>query len=273
MKQRYGNRRKNGIGILNAVLWSLVVILLIALLFMLHVLTGGPAQETGTGEPIKVPYINTDGKLVVCLDAGHGFKDPGTYSKHLEGYEKDVTHSIVGYLKAELEARGAIVLLTHDGETYPSIEEIAELADRYNVEYEEDWLKDDGIFSATERGVYLAALEKKEPVDLFVSIHINAISTHPEVSRYEFYYYEDNRYTAKLEEFCRSLEASLDNDAIWAAKAYDDAYFVTKRTECPAILIESGYATNEEWAKKLNSEVWRQEYARVLAEVIVGEFA
>lgn len=272
MKQRLGKRRRNGLSILNAALWVLVAVLLAVLGVLMFMLFGGPGTPAKK-DPLKVPYINTDGKLVVCLDAGHGFKDPGTYTKHLIGYEKDVTMSIVGYLKEELEARGATVLLTHDGKTFPKAWEIEGLAENYGIEVEEGWLVDNDVFSAAERGVYLAALEKKEPIDLFVSIHINSIKGHPEVSRYEFYYYEGNVYTGKLEEFCESLEASLDNEAIWKAKPYEDAYFVTKRSECPAILIESGYATNKEWCQNLNSEVWRKEYARVLAEVIVGEFS
>ena len=62
---------------------------------------------------------NDDGKVVICIDPGHGFRDIGCETEYI-GYEKDLTVLLAGALKAELEAAGAEVILTHDGKSFPT---------------------------------------------------------------------------------------------------------------------------------------------------------
>lgn len=212
---------------------------------------------------------HTEDTPVVCIDAGHGFGDPGCESKLLSGIESEVTLEITKLLKNELESAGIKVILTHDGKTYPSYQTIINMVNKNNIDYDEKRLIDNNVFSAYERVIYASAINRETPIDLFISIHINSIENHPEVSRYELYYYENNPYALSLAEFCSSLSQKFDNDTEIFATKSDESYTVTRYAEFPSILIECGYATNKVDADKLNSEIWRQAFCKTLANEII----
>ena len=50
---------------------------------------------------------------------------------------------------------------------------------------------------------------------------------------------------------------------------YEDAYIVTKYAKIPSVLLEIGYASNPEDARKMNDDQWKDELARILADEIV----
>ncbi len=236
------------------------------------------AEETEAESTAEVPltvYPEPDGKMVVILDAGHGFRDIGCDTDLMEGTEADVTIAVTKMLKAELEARGVKVLLTHDGATYPTSDEIIALAAEYSIDYAPEEIIENDIFSAYERAVYSSAIAKKENADLFLSLHVNSIEGHPEHSQYEMDYYANNPYASSLMLFCESLAQKLDNKSKIFADEFDDAFRVTKHGEHPSVLFEMGYATNEADAEKLNSPQWREELCKTLTDCIVewiGEY-
>ncbi len=230
------------------------------------------AQETeAETEPAAPPviYPEPDGKMTVILDAGHGFRDIGCDTDLMEGTEAEVNIAITKILKDELEEKGVKVILTHDGITYPSSDEIKALADEFSVEYEEGEIIENDIFSAYERAVYSSAIAKKENADLFLSLHVNSIEGHPEHSQYELDYYINNPYASSLAVFCQSLAERLDNKTRIFEDEFEDAFRVTKHSDHPSVLFEMGYATNKADAEKLNSPEWRQQLSEILAECIV----
>ena len=85
---------------------------------------GYSVEYSGTNLVINVnhaPAPQLKG-LVVGLDAGHGGKHPGAYSP--SGLkEKDINLSIVQELKALLEAKGAQVVMSRDGDEGPTMGE------------------------------------------------------------------------------------------------------------------------------------------------------
>lgn len=237
-------------------------------------------EKTNTGEPgetgSKVEIDNTETqepeveKKLVVLDAGHGFADGGCTSEYLSGRESEITLAMVNILKSKLEAAGVEVILTHNGVRFPSASELKQLANQYGVSYKSENIIDNNIFSAHERAIYVSTLNMQKPVDLFLSIHINSIEGYPEVSRYEVYYCEANPFATQLKSFCDSLANKLDNETRVTATPYDDSYVVTKYVDCPAVLIESGYATNPDDANNLNSTTWRNEYCETICTEILS---
>lgn len=218
---------------------------------------------------LSIPPLSTDGRTVIVLDAGHGFGDPGCSSEYMVGNEADVTIDMVMLLQNALIERGAEVVLTHDGEKYPSEQEIITLCTENGIDYREDLVTEDGVFSAYERGIYVLALSKDTEIDFFVSVHVNSF-TDPSVDRYELYYCNKNPHTALLSGLCETLSARLDNATKTAALDYKDAYIVTKYGSYPSLLVETGYASNEQAAQKLNSPKWREEFCNILAEEIIN---
>lgn len=207
-------------------------------------------------------------KYVVCIDAGHGFGDSGCESKYLNGLEKDVTLALAELLKAELEKIGVTVITTHNGQDFPRCETIRQKAQLYNISYDSERFIENNVFSAYERVIYACTLNKETPINLFVSLHINSIENHPEVNRYELYYYKNNPYAAQIAGLCGGLKDRLDNETeIFATSAYD-SYTVTRYTDFPSLLIEAGYASNRSDAEKINSAQWRREFCQTLAAEI-----
>lgn len=229
--------------------------------------TGKPKTDTEETDPLKeIVYPIPDGKKVVCLDAGHGFRDIGCDTDLMEGTESDVTISITKMLAEKLEKRGVTVILTHDGVSFPSAKEITDLADNAKIEYKSEDIIDNDIFSAYERSVYTSAIAEDKGIDLFISLHVNSIENHPEFSRYELDYYENNPYANALRVFCKEFANDLDNITKIFADPYEEAFLVTKPLTHPSVLIEMGYATNESDAKKLNSAKWREDFTDILSE-------
>lgn len=244
------------------------VVLILALLCSCGLRTGDNDTTEETTEGIQIIYPEPDGKRIVMLDAGHGFRDIGCSSDLLVGTEAEVNLAITLLLKAELEKQGITVILTHDGESAPSADQIKTLADEMGIEYIDEDIADSDVFSAYERAVYSSAVARKESVDLFLSLHVNSVENKPEISRYEIDYYRENPYSSSLAVFSESLAGVLDNETKIYADDYESAFRVTKHGTHPAVLLEMGYATNERDSKNLNSPEWRAEFAETLAQSI-----
>ncbi len=226
---------------------------------------GGKSNSEENAKRILPPM---DGEKIICIDPGHGFQDIGCDTDLLDGDEASVTLEIALLLKEELEKHGCRVILTHDGKSFPSAKEISSLADKNGIEYSKDKIIDNDIFSPYERAIWANAVNMTSPIDLFISLHVNSIEGSPSVSRYEMDYYEGNPYSYALGELCKDIRKSLDNETVIFADDYDMAFIVTKYAVHPALLLEMGYATNENDAENLNSEKWRKTFAKNLAKNI-----
>ena len=240
--------------------------------------TEEPENETEPAVNIDIEYEDStaqttsrhnDGRTVICVDAGHGFDDVGCGPYLMSCYEKDVTLKAAKKLKASLEALGAEVILTHDGETYPDENDIIAAANRLNIPLKEGGIVENNIFSAYERGIYEEILAKDENIDFFISLHVNSVENASYVDGYELYYCKDNPDKALLNAFGENLSAVLDNDLSVDATEYDDSYIVTKYAKIPSVLLEMGYATNPQDAKNMTSDTWLQNLADTLAAEIV----
>lgn len=233
--------------------------------------TDDKTTDDATTDSALPPSVDdTDGGIVICLDAGHGFDDVGCSTELLDDVEAVITLDIVERVSAELSKHNVTVILTHDGKVFPSASEIRSMSDKYGLEYDSGRIIDNNIFSAYERVIYANAVNKETPIDFFVSIHVNSIVGYPEISRYEMFYYEGSPYTELLTEFTDSIRDVLDNDSVTIAKGPTDAYTVTRWADFPSLLIETGYATNTDDAAKLNSADWRQSFAELLAAEILS---
>ncbi|MBQ7160654.1 MAG: N-acetylmuramoyl-L-alanine amidase [Clostridia bacterium] len=236
--------------------------------------------RTEYSPPVE-PADDRSGKkpsLTVIIDPGHGFGDPGSQPAFLKVPEKELTMKTARYLKEELEKRGADVVLTHDGTSYPDENEIMRLADSLGIEYEPEKIKaGNNVFSAYERMIYEQILEKRYDNCFFISLHTNSVEDAPEKKGSVIDWCADNPEAAGMWDLANDLTDRLHTDLgvklTISEDSYDMAFIVTKRVEMPAVLLELGYGSNREDAEKLQSEAFLLDYAKVLAEVIVGTFA
>ncbi len=197
---------------------------------------------------------------VICIDPGHGYDDPGTDSDFLgDKSEKDITLDISLRVGKLLSGYGYTVVYTR----------------------EDDIIPEDG--KKSENDLYLMSPYKREDilksfdyVNAFVSIHCNSYPQDPDIEGCIIYYYKDNSKNIDLfaSDVAFSIEDSLNlksgEDVLpsTVSLGYNDAYYVTKCSFIPSLLVECGFITNENDAKNLLDPDWCQKMAEGIADGI-----
>ena len=182
---------------------------------------------------------------VILLDPGHGGIDPGAIcSVNVTGLsnEKDINLSIATKVKELLEAEGATVVMTRNGD---------------------DWK------SYTQRN---NAVRDRDP-DMFISIHCDS-STSASATGTSAYYYR-----AYSQPLAKSIHNSLVS--AYKNEIYKDrndikidrgtnfyAFNVIRVEECPAILVEYGFVSNTEECQTLQSAENRDILAKATVDGI-----
>jgi N-acetylmuramoyl-L-alanine amidase len=172
----------------------------------------------------------------ICIDAGHGGRDSGVVAEG-DILEKDVTLDIARRVRKALEAAGATVVMTRDGDTFVS------LASR-------------------------TAICNTAGADLFLSIHANGFYD-DDVRGFEIYYLgtRSSPEAGSAAEAIRSaLSAALDTRDRGVRRA---EFTVLAWTKCPAVLVEVGYLTNPQERERLTDDAYRQKIADAIAAGLV----
>ncbi len=188
------------------------------------------------------PYA--DGKLVVCIDPGHGQTTGGKRSPDGSLREYEFNRDVAYRLKALLEAQGVTCIMTvsQSDTTDPS------LASR------------------------VAIADSAGNVDLFVSIHANAFGDGWNTANgWEVYSYQTGGVSEMAAKAVES--ATMNSSAGLKDRGCKTAnFYVIKNTEMPAILIEHGFYTNEAECEKLKSSSFRDILAQADATGIMNFF-
>lgn len=247
---------------------STLLLLLAALLVLTSCNGGVEAEKEEDKTEARVPHErDLDGRLVVMLDAGHGFGDVGTTSDYLGAYEKDINLIVTLKLKERLEKKGVEVILSHDGESFINENELTAECDRLGIEYKAEAVNENNVFYAYERALLAQIKDETVGVDMFVSLHVNAIEKE-EINGYQLFFCSDNPEKDRLQALCEDIAGELDNKCDIRSFPKDDAYIVTKYGTFPSFLVEMGYATNADDAEKLKDENFQDKLADLLAEKI-----
>ncbi len=211
---------------------------------------------TTTAAPIttKAPQVLPD-VPTICIDAGHGFTDPGA-CRVMNGnlYEEDTINlEIALKLKAELIALGYNVIMTHDGENLP--------ANRY--------LNDSSTpFDVNGRNLFIR--DHKDEIDLVISIHCNTASD-TTVTGTRFYILSSKMtgYTAKsvtlAEKLFDATHQALGTSPLPKNK-YNTQELAVLKTGIPSVLVESAFMSNNSDLAKLIDPAWQTTLAKGLAQ-------
>ena len=207
-------------------------------------------QQTGPSVQSPRPYqrkVIPGSFDTVVIDPGHGGQDSGASSHNLT--EKVVTLDLGVRLAQELQKLGFKTLLTRDEDTYVS------LADR-------------------------VAFAKTVPDAIFVSLHCNFTSD-PTARGIEIYRCSQKSATGMMFVKFGGSEEPLDRTEERLAQCLGDSvvqtihaemrgaktanFFVVRNLDYPAVLVESGFLTNGEDARRLATPAYRQQLAESLA--------
>lgn len=178
---------------------------------------------------------------VILLDPGHGGNDPGALGLSGGVYESNVNYALAYYTKVALEAKGATVYMTRGGDTTVEID---------------------------ERKAMVRSLKP----DLFISIHCNGSTDKSKIGT-SVYYYKPFSYKLANNIYNQLLSVFRNNLYYAQSSLYDDiadgtVYYpfgVTRLEDCPSVLVETGYITNDNECLRLIDASNQQKLANAIA--------
>jgi N-acetylmuramoyl-L-alanine amidase len=219
-----------------------------------------PLLRLGRDRPLPVHTI--------VIDPGHGLPDDGAENKHLGLKERILTLDTAFRLKKILEAQGYKVVMTRTTD--------------YGI-------SPDKKLDLRRRAEMTAAVK----ADLFISIHFNSAGQYVAGENVaKVIGTETFRFTPRYQSpISRSGHKAEDDEANPGDKndqwntllgycihhallgeigSYDrglrhDKFEVLRLAPCPAVLVESGYLTNDAEARKLATPAYRQQIAEGIA--------
>jgi len=178
------------------------------------------------------------GKTIV-IDPGHGGRDPGAVGK-LGWDEKDYTLDIAKRLAKELEAQGAVAILTHQG------------------------VQQDRKVLAEERLMWI----NKPETDLFLSIHLNAFIQSNQRGAETYYYHGEENFRLAKAMQAAMVRAGMRN----RSTIYSRTLALLRRGQPPGVLLEVGFISSPDDEKHLSLEQNRQRMAVELAQGVAEYF-
>jgi N-acetylmuramoyl-L-alanine amidase len=220
----------------------------------------------------------------IIVDPGHGGKDAGAIGEHiidgklLRVVEKDITLRASRILHARLSAAypDKRVLLTREGDTYPSLEDRVVIANS-------------------------VPLKDNEAI-VFISVHANA-SFNKQARGYEVWYLSPDyrRTVIDREKYADSaevipilnamLEEEFTTESIMIAQSISkrideslggvipsrgikaEEWFVVRNARMPSVLVELGFVTNEEDARLMTDETYLRNLSEALYKGIMDFIA
>jgi N-acetylmuramoyl-L-alanine amidase len=213
-----------------------------------------PMLRPGADQP-RVPALRK-----IVLDPGHGGNDSGKTNDRLKIAEKDLTLDTSRRLKKLLEAQGYEVLLTRADDRY------VDLPAR-------------------------PAFARRARADLFISLHYNSVAARASgVTGVEVFTLtpqhqystadsaHDDDQGARIalpgnahDHWNTVLGASIGRELLDDLKVPDRGlkrarWKVLTLGPCPAVLVESGYLSNDAEARKIATPAYRQRIAQAIAE-------
>jgi N-acetylmuramoyl-L-alanine amidase len=182
--------------------------------------------------------VKSNNKKVIVIDAGHGGKDPGAIGNGL--VEKEVNLAVALRVQKLLKTAGIEVVMTRTGDTYPTLSQRNDIAAKSNA-------------------------------DAFISIHANVASSKSAGGTETYYNSGGDKVRAdeskELAGFIQNRLYKAIDTQNRGVKRQD--YQVIKYNPLPAVLVELGFLTNNDDAKKLASSKYRDLAAKSIYQGIV----
>ena len=178
-------------------------------------------------------------KPVVVIDAGHGGNDPGKVGIN-NALEKDINLSISLLLKKMLEAEDIEVIMTRETDT--------------------------GLYDENSKNKKAQDMKRRceiiSSANSVVTVSIHQNSYHEEyVNGAQVFYFQHSSKAKELAEIIQEqLRTHVAPDNKRVAKS-NTSYYILKKTDATAVIVECGFLSNYEEASKLVDENYQQKLA------------
>lgn len=178
-------------------------------------------------------------KITIIVDPGHGGRDPGKVGVN-GALEKDINLCIALKLKQFLELNDINVIMTRE--------------------------EDIGLYSESDSNRKAADMRKRVEIIknsdavVAISIHQNSFPQEDQKGAQVFYYKSSDTSKEYAEIMQAQIKKTLKDGNRRKAKSNDN-YYMLKKTDCPIVIVECGYLTNNEEAALLIDEKYQEKMA------------
>ncbi len=184
----------------------------------------------------------------VIVDAGHGGDDGGAIG--IDGtVEKDINLDIALKLEKILKFYGFNVIMTRTQDVMTC---------------------DDGLDSLRKRKISdihnRFELMRKNPDAIFISVHQNKFEDSSQHGTQVFYSGNDERSKELAEAIQTSVTLTLQRKNDRVVKKSGSGIYLLYHAKIPAVLVECGFISNSDEAKKLKDESYRMKLAILIAD-------
>ena len=253
-------------------------------------ITSAPPRSTPTvsSSTASAPRSDERRDIIVAISAGHGGEDPGGIGYDGRLKEKDITLRIARALFDQLQQMpGYTPIMIRDGDYYVELQRRPEIAREKRadlfVAVHTDWYR-----SAQARGLTIYALsgdradrensrrvaQKENSSDLLGGVggDLNLGSWDDDVALTLVSLQMAWSMEQSLIAGTRVLESLDGVTRLRRDKVQQASLEVLKSPDIPSMLIETGYLTNPDEAKRLNTSAFQQKLARGIAQGVMNYF-
>lgn len=234
----------------------------------------GPARSAPT---VPVPQARRD--VVIAIDAGHGGEDPGAIGPG-RIREKDVVLSIARKLAARVDAMtGFRAVLVRTGDYYVSLRDRIHTARQQRADlfvsvhadaFKSPSVSGASVYTLSDRGAssetarWLA--EKENRSDLIGGVGDVSLGDKDDVLAHVLLDLSMDANRSASFQAGASILGQLGNVARLHRRRVEQAGFVVlKAPDVPSVLVETGYISNPQEARRLDTPDYQDRLARALA--------
>lgn len=229
----------------------------------------------------EVEGLNLDAAFLidkVVIDAGHGGRDRGAVGSY-GIIEKDVVLEIAKKLRQELEVLGIQVVMTREDDTFLTLPERAWIANNSGadlfISIHANSAPDRRV-SGTEIYHLTEGIDDHERARHMVFDYARQVELNPDLPNgktrdptvWDMINTENRQESIEL---ARAVHSSLKRHGSIKNRGIKNAeFFVLKWTDKPAILVETGFLTHRQEARRLISPSYQEHLASLIAEGLMA---
>lgn len=197
----------------------------------------------------------------IVIDPGHGGKDEGTRNAEYHLKEKDLTLDVSIRLIRELEQRGYKVTLTRRNDHFLGLKERPEFANQQKAD----------LFISIHFNAVEAGKNSVKGVETFIlPLHNDPSTAENNVTHNDENALPGNKYDTLNTLLGYNIQRQLVHDLQTTDRGLRRGRLaVLKTLNCPGVLVEVGFLSNNEECEKFRLPGFRQKIAQSIAEGVV----
>jgi len=237
-------------------------------------------------QAVKTSAVNQRRNIVISIDAGHGGDDPGAIGPG-KVKEKDVVFAIAKELDRLLDREAGFTgRLTRSGDYYISLRGRTKLARKSNADMFVS-IHADGFKSPRAKGASVWVLSprgatsemgrwlarRENATDLIGGVGSVSLDDKNKTLKSVLLDMSMTASRADSREIATAIHQNIGRFARMHKKHVEQAGFVVlKSPDIPSILVETGFITNPEEARKLKSKKYQRRMAKAIFDGIKAHF-